>query len=482
LGQEVAILKRGFISDALDSKLVPLDIYDNDEAQLTIMRIRLNVAIRILLNSSVIVPQGWAMDSLPLFTVISEVHTAIKSLMDIKNIDSVVPFIMECHNGNTSYHETLKAYLSRDDCHWSGLPILRAEREVREFLFTILSKSGRIDDEYIHPEIFQHHVMDCIGRQKIAKIWSDTYEYFSHPRKTKILAVDMKPYQYSKNIRLALEHLDTNLVGDSKYYDIFRELKIFNDALLQRDGGHNDTSSIMLFAEKELDSRGIQAIKHISTYAQIRAAAEATGSDSAAPAITKVNHGAAAGNILLTSAFSDVLSSQNSNFARFDMNSDLAKKLAGIDWANVFADVIRLSLDHRWRHCVRDSQVNPTVPHGNRSKDNIAELEEMLKAGCPSLVLEKCAIERLTDKLWADDTYEGRVKTTNLILATLIGVGAGAIFGQIQGLSVAVSAGIGACGGLAKPFGSQLVDTANINPFKRGGPFSSTSSIFRITS
>lgn len=56
-----ADMTRNFVTECLDSKLIPLGSENSKEAHDCLLRLRLHFLIRILMGDAIVVPQGWAL-------------------------------------------------------------------------------------------------------------------------------------------------------------------------------------------------------------------------------------------------------------------------------------------------------------------------------------------------------------------------------------------------------------------------------------
>lgn len=140
------MISRRFITEASDSKLVSADTYGKRGAQIHFLNLRLNVLIRILFNDQVVIPQGWSIDSFTFLKVANEIVTAMETIRNSTKppdeFHRFSPLVMERHVDTISYLDTLKWYLRRNDCHWSGIPILRRHPERRARILASLESDS----------------------------------------------------------------------------------------------------------------------------------------------------------------------------------------------------------------------------------------------------------------------------------------------------------------------------------------------------
>jgi hypothetical protein len=119
------------LPDALDSKLTNLLVFGDENSNLQLLRLRLYIIMQILFHGRILVPEGWALDSLAFLWVASEVIDAV-SQINIPAIRNYSPFVMEVRReGN--YIQILDEYMQRPNVRWSGFrPKLNKPGRCRE--------------------------------------------------------------------------------------------------------------------------------------------------------------------------------------------------------------------------------------------------------------------------------------------------------------------------------------------------------------
>ena len=169
-----------FVTECLDSKLVPLGTENTQEAHNCFLRLRLHFLVRILLGDTIVVPQGWALDSVSFIAIAAEIANALSDLkkghFEYKHAARCTPFKMELHIDGTDYNDVLCKYLERDDCNWSGLPVLRTDVDTRHrFLHDLkkLSRNTRFD-----ADAYASAANDALRSPDVALAWGEVAKYF----------------------------------------------------------------------------------------------------------------------------------------------------------------------------------------------------------------------------------------------------------------------------------------------------------------
>ena len=471
------------VTDACDSKLVALHDFSMGQAQVHFLRLRLQVLLRLLLGDVIVVPQGWALDSLPFIKIASELIATIKKVRadprDVEIMPFYSPIKMECHISETTYIGVLLRYLERDDCVWSGFPILRQEPERRAVLYNKIKNIAYAGSVY-DADAFADAATSAFVRDDVPEYWSQVASYFSACPSSRIIKIPWPRNWYTDSICNVLSHLDYITDDALKNTTEIQELRAFWRSLPHPIPEHAGVSFFVDRSRQHVSARAQDALLHISTYAQIRAAAVATHSKSSAPEVrTDLRPGTEVGDRLVRSAFSSVAYADGLFFGHnVSANSDIAKKLVSANWSSVWENAVELANDKSWKTIVREIRNEGAGVEEVLDGPKFRQLENMLEERCPDLILRRTGAERLGLKL-SKEGADRLGAVVDRVYNTAAGGAVGTALTLIAQLAIPGATMVGTCIGLIA--GAIIPESKGfgLNPFKRHGLFASRTSIFR---
>lgn len=459
-----------FVTECLDSKLIPLGCETTEEAIDCLLRLRLHFLIRILLKDTIIVPQGWALDSISFFAIGSEIQRALDELkrgkFENRPIATSAPFKMELHIPGANYTDVLASYLRRNDCHWSGLPILRDNRDARAHLLEQITQSTRTRRfDLDHFASAAKHVLD---NNTVASAWSDVMQYFLAEPTDRIIRVQWDTNYYKNNLQQGLTALDNWEGRDETTNEAVVQLRRFKTSAEKHPDLLATVSSLLSHVSTEYDESARRALQHISNFSQVHAVAQATQSSSSADSISYLSHnGVLLGDRILRESFSECR--PTGLFVEQNLTGipQLALLLKNANWAEVWTNVLLLAQDAKWNEIVAELKRAKASYDDKGAKAAFAKMENMLSKACPALALEMTGVERMGLKL----TDAGWSK----IFGKAVAVGVGSVVATaLIDVPIAAAAAAVVAGWVGEAFLAPRFD-----PFK-GGTLASRATVFRL--
>ena len=466
---------KNFISASFDSKILPISGVSTAFGQSHLMNLRLYVMFHILFGHRLIIPQGWAIDSISFIKVAAEVIHATEGICRSsklpEGIDRFSPFAMECHTESKNYASLLSSYLKRDDCHWSGMPTIRAESDGRKEFAALLDRNAH---SHVSKDTFVNKSVRLLGSPMISEHWADVYNYFSMPKMDRFKKVEMPQGFYISNLRKSFSDIDNKKYDESIS---IADLRSFRKYLSFNEGLPTNTSHILDKAEQEMGPEACAAIKHMSTFSQIVSAAVVTGASAGSPAFDLESpDGAALGDTLIRNSFKASYSGEVDVFEGITLDKYLKDHLEKLEWKNIWENVVRLSLNPQWINLIQ--RMNIQVSSYDRKfmdGPTYRSMENLLSNECSDLVLERSGIESIGIQ-FNERTYKVMESLTDSAIAGSV---AGLLiypFGFAADITAAALTALVAPHliGIAKPEIKRL----GLNPFSRQGKFAKKISVF----
>jgi len=406
-------MSKGFIADALDSKIVPLDKFSSVEASPHFVRLRLFAAAKILFGDYILIPQGWSVDSMVVFHVIGEIAHAMKKLEQnttyARLLSEFDPFKIESHVDCNNYLDLARWYFRRDDCYWSGLPLIRGNSaeaiDARNEILAAFSGPNLFGDG----AAFEKRIKSVIQNEIAAKHWTVAAEYFS-ARKERFKRINMRSgyfhFIFKKSINVLLDHTQENIEQiDSTFVSNVRKFHAHINAETQDS---NYVSGVLRRVSEEYPKEFYLAVEHFAAFSQILAASSAAGADFSSPAIgDKSGAGTRIADdlqrIMMVSnaqvGSAGFIANPTSISSTADDPLFVHHINADYDWDETWVQVIKLALDRKWKQKI--SEFLSTAQRGEISKHRkiLLELEKMLSNSCDKLVIRQPRAQALAGSL-----------------------------------------------------------------------------------
>jgi len=459
-----------FVTECLDSKLIPLGSENEVEAHDCLLRLRLHFLIRILLGDTIVVPQGWALDSISFFAVGSEIKQALDILkrgnFEDRHVADSVPFKMELHLPSANYADLLRDYLNRDNCHWSGLPVFRENRDARLLLtgeLAQITRNGRFD-----PYAFASAAERVLENGRVASAWSDVARYFLEKPAGRTIRTQWTVNHYEVNLRQSLTALDDWEDDDEMNTEAIGQLKHFKASVERHPHLTASVSSLLAHVATEYDVDARLAIEHFSNFSQVHSVAQVTQSDSSAGSISYLSrNGILLGDRILRASFAEcrpngLLVEQN-----LTNSPELISLLKKADWIDVWKSVLLLAQNPSWKRMIAEFKSAKAVNERGLAESVFAKMENRLAKECPALALEISGVERIGLKL----TDAGWSKLFGKAVGLGVGATVAAAFISIPVLAAAACIPAGCAG--------EAFLAPKIDHFK-GGRLASKATIFRL--
>ena len=465
-----------FIPEAADSKLMSSERFGEDAAQDHVMRLRLHVATRLLFGDEIVIPQGWAIDSVGLFQVISEVEEAVGSFPAGRlpaSLASYSPFKMECHVGTANYMEALVAYLSRKDCRWSGIPQLR-NQDIRHKVLQFIGPATR-DPASFSAEAFGRAATEVVGNEKLAYAWGKTVAYFSLPGSRRVLRGTLPPNAYISQVLeiLPAQHKAHDAATDPK--ELRPRLVEFRSQvkLLSESWPNMPTSALISLAEETLEPDAISIVNLISTFAQTQVAATATGSASSAPirSIRDAEWRVLGDELIIAGLGKKADISSIYVAPGLEINLQVAQRLAlkKTNWSEVWRQIIQLAHRDDWIEVAGSLQREALPWQRNYELPDYRRMTSILEQHCPEFLIKRSGLEGLFlhfkitlpegIRRGVENVVDNAISTGSKLL-----VGAGGVAAHSIGMSLPSSAAIVGALALVTPG----LKGAPLNPARAG--------------
>lgn len=486
---------RYFISGATDSKLANYANFRAPEAQERFMRTRAEIMIQTLFGRSILVPEGWSIDSIAFLKIATELLDAIERVQESseapEGIDEFDPFVAEIR-GHGSYLAMLSSYMHRPDVRWSGLQPLRDDPQIRLDLAARLERkltSGQLHYQHDLTNIFSEaldnaHIGKCVG--KVAR-------YFSIRKQRRIFDRKISRTGFRDEFSKI-----TSFVASQSNYETFSDISHkplveFCAEVCKHNQAFNSSSEAMLIAEQMFDGdkESIEAIFHIINYSYLRVAAGGMGSEfemTSPPVWSFSSEKLQAANSVLGR-----FRTKTSLVAPLDLSFDNASKphvlaaLREANWVELWEAVIRLALSRKWMNArlkLYEEMHGYTDARYVLNSPNYKELNRLLREETPGLCFTHSGMDQIGIRLpiAVKQRMEsvGNTLRDDILPPALVGIAANYFS---PGLSVTGILGLAAFNPIGKSVFSMLVkdewlrhkDKFDLNPFSKTGPWSSRS-------
>lgn len=486
---------RYFISGATDSKLANYSDFRAPEAQERFMRTRAEIMIQILFGRSILVPEGWSIDSIAFLKIAAELLDAIERVQETSDapeeIDEFDPFVAEIR-GHGSYLAMLSSYMHRPDVRWSGFQPLRDDPHIRLDLAARLKRklaSGQLHYRHDLTDDFSaaldnDHIGKCVG--KVAR-------YFSMRKQRRLFDRKISRTSFGDEFSKI-----TSFVASQSNFDTFSDISYeplveFCGEVCKHSQAFNSSSEAMLIAEQMFDGNeeAIEAIFHIINYSYLRVAAGGVESEfemTSPPVWSFSSKKLQAANSILGR-----FRTKTSLVAPLDLSFDNASKphvltaLKEADWGGLWEAVIRLALSRKWMNArlrLQEEMQSYTDSRYALNSPNYKELNRILREETPGLCFTHSGMDQIGIRL--PIALEQRMESVGNALTNLasppvlIGIAANYF---APGLSVTSILGLAATHPIAKSVFSMLAkdewsrhkDKIDLNPFSKTGLWSSRS-------
>lgn len=473
------------ITGSSDSKILDLSSFNSTHAQSAYMRLRLEVAFRLLTNSQILMPEGWALDSLPFLKVANEVLRAARAVRNRSDapdgIHEFDPFVMEVR-ASGGYLGALHRYMVRADTRWSGFGPLRGDLE-RQALIAETASNAIKSGSGFRGELLIPPMAEVLGREDVPEAMAEVASYFSRREHKRIINVEPYPDEFRQGFEKLIAFLHDQTPFDDKTAEIGEPLILFAKELRLRDVDLSSSSPLMRFAENATDEPTRDAIFHVINFVYMSVSADAVGAAVVAPPVQPE----AMPIVHLADALTEKIRGSSQSCGKLDfgdvsaIHPRLLEKLGSQDWQDVWEPLIALSLSKEWRK--RFGAVCEQYRRGHSGEKlattrAVKEANDLLEKECPCLVLKESGVERLGLQLDG-----ARLDILKGVWDRGIQSGAGYV------LAEAVITGTGIIGGVAGMLGGPVVTEISkpmlpetrrfgINPFGREGFWSSRSTLF----
>jgi hypothetical protein len=485
-----------FISDASDSKILSFDMYNEQNARPHFLRLRLHALFGILFNRPIIIPEGWALDSLTYIKVSSEIATAYEKLnqpgiLTDYPLNEFSPFVMEAKTG-TQYFEILKKYAERGEgVRWGGLQPNIDKGDRRQFFSRKISEVPWEDGNRLDYENLANIYVSALGDETFARDISIVAKYHSQKSQT------LMPVNVSKNeFRLSFNNQLRGLETFCKENETENSRDILNHLTNIRNSGiyFQTSSEAMAFAERhDQDPLLKQTFFQLANLIYMQLSADNTASHFSVPRFTYIDKNNAdvismIHNSILTNKFDETVPVGELSIEFGEGLSDNLKQrlLDETNWAIIWEKVIRLSHSNAWREQIK----NCSALINRHSIEDIAgnlasivedekftKLQDLLHEFVPELVFVRSRMGELGLALklpkLLQDVVEGQIEkgAGKLVENALVGIGGLVATTPLYMIHPAFAV-------VSTAFTVPLVKQAISNVAREDGAWASKSSIF----
>jgi hypothetical protein len=437
-------VKRLFLSDALDSKLIRVGDYHQATSEELYLRLRLQFLMLILFGRKLYVTEGWALDSVPFIKVAGEAIAAMNALRDDGHRSDALakfsPIVMEKRrDGN--FREVFQSYADRKDIRWSGFMPHSESPEAREFIAAQMRSAANM------PVAIDKIFSEFVPNSYFARDMAYVAEYFSRPstpESIRMLRVNPPPAAFSGSFAAFLRKAAGNARSDNPVHAALARAA----GTARAEGMSFSTSSLaMQFAGRQEDPQVRDALMRAINVAYMKVSSDAAGAQMVTPAhlVDTVDE---ENDRLVVASLPDSRHDHDLFFVRgYEGGHDLSAKLTALgaeDWRPIWKKAILLALDEDWKQAVRSfSQVLEL--HGYSvaiESPSYQRLESLLNKNIPELVISYSPAARIFGFRGSE---QARKKFSNIAGAT-IGTFIGAIAllslkDEIARLTLAAGAG-----------------------------------------
>lgn len=472
------------LTGSADSKLIELSKYRSAHAQSIYLRMRLEIALNLLFDNQLFMPEGWALDSLPFLQVVSEVLRAARKVRNKPGspdgIQEFDPFIMEVR-GASGYLGAFHRYMCRPDTRWSGFEPLRGNTDSQAAVAEALANALQLGEK-TRGEFIVAPMIEALGVEDIPEAIGEIASYFLSREPQRLRYSAPYPDAFSQRFEGLINFLDSQIPFDDQTSEIGEPLIVFAKDLRKRQIELTSSSPLMKFAEVAVDEATKDAIFHLVNFTYMSVSASAASSTVLAPPLRPD----ASPILRLASTLTNKVSGSSKPCGNLDfadltaIDPQLIERLKAAPWAEIWESVIALSISQDWKS--RFHGVCQEIRRGRKGVDlantsAFAQLIGLLEKECPFFVLKVSGAERCGLQL-----NGAKLDIPKSALDRLIQGGAGYMLAEVAfpGGTLFGAAGVLAgtvMGDLGKAFVPEI-KRLGVNPLSRDGVWSSRSTLF----